>query len=171
MWRNKKMVVIAVITAVVLAAGISGAVYAKAGGTTTGSTALNLAANVTSSNDTLMARVAKILGIDQQKLQDAVKQASGDMRNEKLDTYLKNLVGQGKITQAQADTFKTWWQSKPTSNQTTVQQLKDWMAARPTDVPLPRGFTGAGSCGGPAMGAGPARGGGQLSRGAIMGRF
>ena len=170
MWRNKKMVVVAVIAAILLAAGIGGAVYAKTGGTATGNTVLNQAANVTSSNDTLMARVAKILGIDQQKLQDAVKQARGDMQNEKLDKYLTNLVSQGKITQAQADKFTTWWTSKPTSPQTTIQQLQDWLAARPTDVPLPRGF-GGGSCGGPMRGAGRAMGGGQISRGGMMGRF
>ncbi|MDO8578100.1 MAG: hypothetical protein Q7R50_02850 [Dehalococcoidales bacterium] len=169
MWRNKKMVLIAVMAAILLAAGISGAVYAKAGGTAAGNEVLNQAANVTSSNDTLMARAAKILGIDQQKLQDAIKQARGDMQNEKLDKYLQNLIDQGKITQAQADKFKAWWQSRPTSAQTTIQQYKDWMQARPTDVPLPRGFAGPGACG-PVRGAGPVRGGMPMSRG-IMGRF
>ena len=178
MWQNKKVVIIGVLTAVVLAAGIGGAVYAKSGGNIgAGNIALNQAANVTSANDTLMARVAKILGIDQQKLQDAVKQASGDMQKAQVDKYLQNLITQGKITQAQADKFTAWLAARPTGPQTTIQQIKDWMAARPTDVPLPRGFAGAG-CGGPgmgaAMGAGPVNGGlsvrgGMITRG--MGRF
>ena len=165
------MIVMAVTAAILLVAGIGGAVYAKAGGTTAVNTVLNQAANVTSSNDTLMARVAKILGIDQQKLQDAVKQALGDMQTEQLDKYLANLVTQGKITQAQADKFTAWWTSKPTSPQTTLQQLQDWLAARPTDVPLPHGFAGAGFCGGPVKGSGPVGGGVMMGRGGMTGRF
>ena len=156
MWKNKRILVGAVLAAVVVAAGVGGAAYAKAGGTVAGVTVLNQAANV-SGNDSLMARVAKILGIDQQTLQDAVKQARGDMQNDRLNQYLQNLVDQGKITQPQADAFKAWWAAKPTGPETTIQQIQDWMAARPADVPLPRGFGGFGGCA-PMM-RGPVRGG------------
>jgi hypothetical protein len=153
MWRSKKFIVISIIAAAVVAAGIGGAAYAKTSTTVAAAnTVLNQTANTTTGNDTLLSRVAKILGIDQTKLQDAVKQARGDMQNDKLNTYLQNLVSKGTITQEQADTFKTWWQSKPTAN-STIQQYKDWLQARPTDVPLPRVFAGPGFCGGPVRGA------------------
>ena len=167
MWKSKKIVVVAVLAAVVVAAGIGGAAYAKTGGSVGATAILNQAANVTSGNNTLMARVATILGIDPQKLQDAVKQARGDMQNDQLNEYLQNLVDQQKITQAQADAFKAWWAAKPTGDQTTIQQLKDWMAARPADVPLPRGFDGG--CGPMGRGPGPARGGMFAPRGGLPG--
>ncbi len=170
MWRTKKFIVVAAIAAAVIAAGIGGAVYAKTSTTAgAGNTVLNQTSNTTSSNDTLLARVAKILGIDQSKLQDAVKQARTDMQNDKLNTYLQNLVTKGTITQAQADAFTKWWSSRPTSTNTTIQQWQDWLNARPADVPLPRGFAGASFCGGPIRGAGPARGG--ISIRGMMGRF
>ena len=67
----------------------------------------------TGQSKTLLERVATILGIDQQKLQDAVTQAQGQMRDEALDSYLKNLVDQGTITQQQADQYGTWWKARP----------------------------------------------------------
>ena len=104
MWRSKKFIIIAVVAAVVVAAGTMGGVaLAQTGSGSTGQT----------SQTTLMARVAKILGIDQTKLEDAFKQAQTEQRNEALDTYLKKLVTDGKMTQQQADQYKQWWQSKP----------------------------------------------------------
>lgn len=103
MKTNKKLVMVGVIAAVVLVAGtIGGVALAQTGSTTTGG-----------SGNTLLARVATILGIDQQKLQDAFTQAEKDMRQEALDNRLKGLVDQGKITQAQADQYKAWLDSKP----------------------------------------------------------
>jgi len=43
------------------------------------------------------------------------------MRDEALDNYLKNLVDEGKITQEQADQYKSWWQSKPDIGQDMEQ--------------------------------------------------
>lgn len=102
MKRNKKLIVVGVVAAAVLLAGtIGGVVLAQSSGTTDGT------------GNTLLARVAAILGIDQQELQDAFTQAEKDMRQEALDNRLKSLVDQGKITQDQADQYKTWLDSKP----------------------------------------------------------
>ncbi len=102
MLRNKKLVMVAVLLAVVLlVGGIGGVALAQTGSTSDGS------------GNTLLARVATILGIDQSKLESAFDKAQKDMRQEALDNYLKSLVEQGKITQAQADQYKSWWQSKP----------------------------------------------------------
>lgn len=119
MWRRKKIVIVALLAAVVLLGSIGGMVFAQTG-----------SSDNTTSGKTLVARVAVILGIDQQKLQDAVTQARTEMRDEALDNYLKNLVDQGKITQQQADQYKAWVKSKPDMSQ-YQQQLKDWMQARP----------------------------------------
>ncbi len=98
MWRKKKWVIIAVAATILLVG-------------TMGSIALAQTGN--SSGKTLLARVATILGIDQQKVEDAFAQAQRDMQSEALDSYLKSLVDQGKITQQQADQYKSWCQSRP----------------------------------------------------------
>jgi Ni,Fe-hydrogenase III small subunit len=63
--------------------------------------------------DALMTRVASILGIDKQKIVDAVEQAQGEMRGQALDTKLQELIGQGTLTQQQADAYNAWIQSRP----------------------------------------------------------
>lgn len=101
--RNKKWVIVAVlVAAVVLAGSIGGVALAQTG--TTGNT---------DTGKTLLARVATILGIDQQKVEDAFAQAQREVRDEALDARLKALVEAGKITQEQANQYKTWMQSKP----------------------------------------------------------
>ena len=102
MKRNKKLIIFGVVAAAILLTGtIGGVALAQSGGATDGT------------GNTLLARVAAILGIDQQKVQDAFTQAEKDMRQEALDNRLKSLVDQGKITQPQADQYKTWLESKP----------------------------------------------------------
>ena len=59
------------------------------------------------------AKVAAILGIDQAKVESAFMQAREQMRTEALDNQLKAMVAEGKMTQAQADQYKKWLQSKP----------------------------------------------------------
>jgi hypothetical protein len=102
MWRKKKWFFIAVLAVIVLAVGVMGGVAYAQSDSTDGST-----------GKTLLARVATILGIDQQKLEDAFTQAQNEMRNEELDARLKSLVEQGKLTQEQADQYEQWWQSRP----------------------------------------------------------
>lgn len=98
---KKRFILIAVVVALVLVGSLAGAAFAQTGGTGD------------SSGKTLLARVAAILGIDQQKVEDAFAQAQKEMRQEALDSYLQNLVDQGKISHEQADQYKQWWQSRP----------------------------------------------------------
>ena len=106
MWRKKKWIIITgVASALILLAGIiGGAAYAQSSATT---------ATDEAAKTTLMARVATILGIDQQKVEDAFAQAQKEMRDEALTSRLKNLLEAGEITQAQADQYQQWWQSRP----------------------------------------------------------
>ncbi len=99
-WKNRKVLVAGIIIAVVAVVTITGVVLAQNATTTT-------------SGKTFAARVAAILGIDEQKVQDAFNQAQREMTDEALDARIQKLVEDGKLTQEQADQYKEWWQSRP----------------------------------------------------------
>ncbi|MFC1987338.1 hypothetical protein ACFLVH_02195 [Chloroflexota bacterium] len=141
MWRRKKSILIGALVAVIVVASIGGIALAQT--------------EDDSQPKTLIARVAEILGIDQQRVEDAFAQARTEMREEAMDNYLNNLVAEGKMTQDQADQYKTWCQSRPDMSQYR-QQLHDWQQTQP-DVPLPEGFGHTGRFGG--MGGGHMFGG------------
>ncbi|MFC1989151.1 hypothetical protein ACFLVW_01075 [Chloroflexota bacterium] len=101
MWRNKKLIVGVVLASVLLVGSIGGVALAQ---TENGDD---------SQPKTLMARVAEILVVDQQALEDAFAQARSEMRDEALDSHLQRLVDEGKITQEEADQYKAWQQAKP----------------------------------------------------------
>lgn len=102
MRRSKKVIIVAVLATVLLVGGIGTIASAETEST-----------DNTTSGKTLSARVATILGIDQQTLEDAFAQAQSEIRAEALDSRLQKLVDEGKITQEQADQYKVWWQSRP----------------------------------------------------------
>ncbi len=101
MWKSKKFILIALLAVIVLVGSTVGVVFAQ---TENGDE---------SQPKTLLGRVAEILDIDQQKLEDAFAQARSEMRDEALDSRLQNLVDQGLITQDEANQYKEWWQSRP----------------------------------------------------------
>jgi len=111
MWRSKKFIIVAVLAAVVLVGSIGGVVLAQ---TENGDDSQPKA-----QYEALLDKVCAIYeqntgtAIDAQELQNAFDQAQSEMRDEALDSYLQNLVEQGKITQEQADQYKAWWQSRP----------------------------------------------------------
>jgi hypothetical protein len=76
MWRSKKFILVASLIAIVLVGSTAGVVLARSanGGEGTGVIALAQTSDNTSST-TLLARVAKILGIDQKQVEDAFAQA------------------------------------------------------------------------------------------------
>src|SRR4030043_1857396 len=99
----------------------------------------------------LMSQVAEILGIDQQDLENALKQAQTEFREENLDARLQELIAEGTLTQEQANELKTWIEARPdvpnipprqlkealekgTITQEQVDQLKAWIKSRP-DIP------------------------------------
>ncbi|MFH1484678.1 MAG: hypothetical protein ABIH46_01275 [Chloroflexota bacterium] len=99
--KGKLAIVAAFLAIAVLVSGTAVAALAQNGSTEQGTT------------QSFAARVALILGIEEQKVKDAFSQARKEMRDEALDARLANLVEQGKITQEQADQYKTWWKSRP----------------------------------------------------------
>ncbi len=134
MWRSKKFILIAVLVALVLVGSVTGVTYAHTKSQADSQAGVLLASDNASQSKALLARVASILGVDQQKLENAFAQAQRDMQAEALDKYLQNLVDQGKITKEQADQYKQWWQSRPDMTQ-YEQQLKEWQQARPDVLP------------------------------------
>jgi uncharacterized protein YehS (DUF1456 family) len=63
--------------------------------------------------ESVMKKVAVKLGVTEQALIDAFKQASQEMQTSKLQNALKNAVTNGRLTQAEASQIETWWAQRP----------------------------------------------------------
>jgi len=151
MWKTKKFIIAAVLVAVVLVGGTAGIALAQGPEDNDGP------------GHGLMARVAEILGISQQDLEHAFKQAASEQREAAIDARFDKLVADGKITQQEADALKAWQAAKPDVplfggrlilggekadallqklldegkiTQSQIDSYKEWLEARP-DVQLP----------------------------------
>lgn len=69
--------------------------------------------NGDSKADKFTSRVAEILGLDQAQVEDAMKQARQELRDEAMQSKLDSLVEKGLITQEQSDEYLDWYQSRP----------------------------------------------------------
>jgi hypothetical protein len=126
MWRSKKFIVIALLAAVVVVGSTAGVVLAQ---TENGDD---------SQPQTLLERVADILvakgiNVTSEQLQEAFTQARSDIYDEALDSRLKKLVDEGKLTEEEAAQYKAWWQDRP-DMEPFQQQLREWQEDRP-DMP------------------------------------
>ena len=67
----------------------------------------------------IIARVANILGLQEQQVQDAFDQARQELRDEQFEEMvgqrLDALVESGRITQEQADELREWYAERPDS--------------------------------------------------------
>lgn len=61
----------------------------------------------------LAIKVAEILGMEAEVVDDAITQARKELRNEALQNKLNALVEKGQLTQKQADEHFNWIQSRP----------------------------------------------------------
>ena len=61
----------------------------------------------------LAAKVAVILGLDTAVVDDAIKQAREELRDEAIQKKINSLVEKGRLTQEQADEYLNWMQSRP----------------------------------------------------------
>lgn len=114
MWKNKKVVLLAALAiAAIIGSVVAGVTLAQSGSGSGNETQAN------TRYEDLLNKVATIyqqntgVTIDPQQLETAFTQAQNQMQSEALQTWLQNLVTQGKITQAQADQYLQWWQSRP----------------------------------------------------------
>lgn len=128
MFKTKKSLILVPVMAVVvlLLCATVGVVMAKDG------------ANPPGPSQDILARVAQILGIDEQKLTDAFKQAQDESEAQRL----ANLVEEGKITQEQADQLKAWEAAKPDPS-ADQQKFDEWIKARPNTPALEQPGPGA----------------------------
>ena len=58
-------------------------------------------------------RVASILGLEKETVEDAFTQAKDAMQDERRDDYLAKLVEDGTLTQDEADAIEGWHDSQP----------------------------------------------------------
>ena len=95
----KKRMVIISLTAAVILLGIFGGIAAAQG---------QEEDKTIRGPDTLISKMAEILGIDEDRVEQAFKQAASETRDERMKNHLARLVETGKITQEQADHKFEW---------------------------------------------------------------
>jgi len=104
MSKKVKVLVSVLVAVVLLTVGGAAAVMADDGSTAT-------------DNETgrkgLLARVAENLGITDEELANAFKQARQEMREEAFIRYLDKAVEDGLITQQEANEIREWWEQRP----------------------------------------------------------
>jgi hypothetical protein len=122
MWRKKKLIVIGILAAVLLAGSIGGIALAADNekDSQPGAFFEALWGKVSASYEQKTG-----VALDQEALKDAFSQARSELRTETLQNRLQSLVAEGQITQEQADEYLKWQLSRP-------------------DVPLGFGFKGHG---------------------------
>ncbi|HEY93959.1 MAG TPA: hypothetical protein G4O15_03340 [Dehalococcoidia bacterium] len=124
MWRKRKFIIMLLGTILIIAASIGGVAMAQD-------------SEESSQPDSLLGRVAAILGIDQQTVEDAFKQAQAEIQEEALDRYLQKLVDEGKISEEQAGEYKAWIEARPDMTE-YFDKIKGWMESRPDISDMPR---------------------------------
>lgn len=111
MWRNKKLVLMAMLVVVILVGTISGVALAQ--------DANGDGSQCEDRHGALLDRVGEIyeantgVAIDAEALRDAFVQARSEMRDQALQNCLQFLVDQEMITQEEADQYLDWWQARP----------------------------------------------------------
>ncbi len=150
MWKIRKLVLPGILVAAMLIGGTAGLALAQEDEGDHGWRGA-LRDNVQARRSALMTRVAEILNIDQQELEDAFSQAQRELRKEYLESTLQELVSEGTLTQTQADELKAWIEARPdipavgprklqepggqgALTEEQADELKAWREARP-DLP------------------------------------
>ena len=119
---KKIKIIVAVAAGVVILALGGGAIVMAAGSTTPTTTSA-------AQSNTLFAKAAAILGVTEQQLTDAFKQANTQAESDRIDQQLAQAVTKGTITQAESDAIKAWLAQKPAAP--TEDTLKAWQDAQP----------------------------------------
>ena len=131
----------------------------------------------------LIARVAEILGLEEDTVQDAFDQARGEIRDEAVENWLDGAVEKGALTQDQADSLQEWYDDRPEDlprlfrggfwseekldwavekgilTQDQADALQEWYDDKPEDLPEGFGFRHGKKFG--RKGRGSFRGGGH----------
>lgn len=109
MKRSRKFLLVTVLASVAVVGSITGVVLAQNGDES----------EPQARHGALLERICAIyedntgVAIDPEALKDAFAQAQREMQAEALKNRLQSLIGEGKITQDEADQYLEWWQSRP----------------------------------------------------------
>jgi len=106
MSKKVKVLISAVVIALLLTVGATLTVMAEGEEETTPSTE-------EASEKGLLERVADILEIDKEDLVDAFKQAQQEMCEDAFISRINKAVKEGLLTQEQADEIIEWWSQRP----------------------------------------------------------
>ena len=100
----------------------------------------SVAAKLQDHRDALTARVAEILNISEESLENAFEQVQGELREKSLDNKLQELVAQGAWTQQQADEYKAWIKATPMTPLATERTVavESFCARKPFSAPARR---------------------------------
>ena len=113
MSKKVKVLVSVLVAVVLLTMGGTATVLAQEGEPAPtpepSTTTLMATANTTG----LLARVAEKLGITEEELINAFKQAQQEMRDEAFFRYLDKAVEEGLIDEGEAEAIKQWWGQRP----------------------------------------------------------
>lgn len=93
-----------------------------------------------SQSDSLAGRVAEILGIEQQRVDDAFKQAHTEIQEERQDRFFQNMIDEGILTEEEAAKYEEWLKSRPDMEEYKTQ-MKDWFELKP-ELPEDMEFEG-----------------------------
>jgi hypothetical protein len=110
---KKVKILVSVLVAVLLTVGGATAVLAQNDGATPTQEPSTTASVATANTTSLLARVAQILGISEETLTNAVKQARQEMRDEAFIRRLDKAVVKGLIDEDEAKAIKDWWGQRP----------------------------------------------------------
>ena len=106
--KKKRNMLLVFLTAALLALGITGgAIFAQEAG------ADDDGAHNDSTKKGMASRVAAILGLGEQEVEDAFKQAGREMRDERFENRMDRLVDKGQLTEDEAVEAVDWYQSRP----------------------------------------------------------
>ena len=78
-----------------------------------GGTVLAQSADEDGEKKTFAERVAEILGLESDTVEDALNQAKSEMQDERTDAWLEDAVEAEKITQEEADSYSDWLDDRP----------------------------------------------------------
>lgn len=91
-------------------------------------------------SDSLLARVAGILGISEEELREAFRQAGEEAREERFDEALYSMldkaVEEGLLSDDEAQEIKEWWEERPEALNAGLLQRALW-AMHPRLKPMP----------------------------------
>ena len=78
-----------------------------------GGTVLAQSADEDGEKKTFAERVAEILGLESDTVENALNQAKSEMQDERTDAWLEDAVEAEKITQEEADSYSDWLDDRP----------------------------------------------------------